>query len=193
MLTDKDSEKPENKFFSFISDHLRDRWYLKHFFLSVFLWIVNQIIFYGCITNLDQFGIVIEGAYKLFFIANIISNILVGMFSSRIGLYNVVKYFSWINTVFIIILYLNPFNLLTMQIIFFLFGIIGNFIGETIYLHIPQLFPANIRSTSVSYSKIPSKLLLMISPFVFRADLSYLYYIFIFLTTLSPIIIQICN
>jgi hypothetical protein len=190
---DKDEEKQEKKFFSFISDHLRDRWFLKHFFLSIFLWIVNQIVFYGCITNLDQFGLIIENAYKLFFTANIISNLLVGAFSSRIGLYNIVKYISWVNTILLIILYLNPFDMFTMQIIFFLFALVGNFIGETIYLHIPELFPANIRSTSVAYSKIPSKVLLIISPFIFRAGLQYVYYIFIFLTALSPIIIQLCE
>jgi hypothetical protein len=193
LNTENDDEKQKKNFFSFISDYWKDRFYLRKFFLSIFLWIVNQIIFYCCITNLDLFGIVINGAYKLFFIANIISNILVGIFSSRIGLNNVVKYISWVTTLLLILLYLNPFNMLTMQIIFFMFGLVGNFVGETIYLHIPELFPANIRSTSVAYSKIPSKVLLIVSPFIFRAALNYIYYIFIFLTALSPVIIHICN
>jgi hypothetical protein len=198
MLTHKEnSDEKKASAFSFITEHLKDKTYLKHFGFALYLWLVNQIMFYSILINLDVFGKHIEGAYRSFFICFIFSNILVGLISGKLGFRNILLYVPLLIPVTLIFLILNFTNIIelsasTEYFIFVTFEFITIFLIESIYIYIPQLFPANIRSISVAYTKIPAKLILILSPFLIGSNVVVMCYVFAILTLILPVLTFIC-
>jgi hypothetical protein len=184
-------------FLKFVLLHLNDRHFLKHFLLSIYLWILNQVTFYLTLTNLDKFNAYFTNAYQVFFIAHISSNILVGSFTHLIGLYATVKYVTLITSSFLVIMILVILDVITLNLyvnyfVFYMFSLMSSFVGESIYLYIPQLFPSKIRSTSASYTKIPAKIFLAICPLILGGDIIVLCLTFAGLSGLAPLVIYLC-
>jgi MFS family permease len=191
------NQKATKSFTKFLLENLKEKTYLKHFLLSLYLWILNQVTFYLSLTNLYKFNTYFEDAYQIFFIAHITSNVLVGSLTQKVGLYNTVTYVSMLTSIFLIAMVLivsdavhsGPmFN----RFVFFMFSLLSSFVGESIYLYIPQLFPPNIRSTSSSYSKIPAKLLLVLCPLIIGGSMLTMLLMFTALAGFAPLVVYLC-
>ena len=58
------------------------------------------------------------------------------------------------------------------QVVFIIYLTFYYFIGNTAYCYVPELFPTKVRSTAVSYSKVPAKLILVVFPFFIKDSLT---------------------
>jgi MFS family permease len=191
------SSTSSETFFSFIYEHINDKVFRKRFIMAIYLWIVNQVLFYGTITNLNKFNMYIEHAYQTFFVTFIIGNILVGVFSNKLGLYNIVKYFSMLSIIPLIVLILYFMEYLTLDysfvfVLFITFEFFSIFLIQSIYNYIPSLFEPRIRSISSAYTKIPAKILLIIMPFILGNHIVVLTMAFAVLISAAPIISYLC-
>jgi hypothetical protein len=192
-------EKPpvQKNFFKFLFEHLHDYNFIKHFMLSIYLWILNQVTFYLTLTNLDKFNMYFDNAYQVFFIAHITSNVLVGSFTHLIGLYNTIKYVTMVTSCFLLIMILVIVDVISLHVylkysVFFMFSLLSSFVGESIYLYVPQLFPSKLRSTSSSYTKIPAKIFLALCPLILGNNILVLCFTFAVLAGFSPFVVFIC-
>ena len=185
------SEEEKKHYFDYLFQHLNDKVFIKHLILSIFLWIVNQLTFYCTLTNLDRFEEIIDNSFSLFFISNILANVIVIILSNVIEVKNSILFFSIITCINIVILLIISNDSLMLPTCFFLYNLFATIVIESIYLFIPELFQANIRSTAVSYSKIPAKLMLVIAPFIFGQSIQILYLFFLFLMASVPLLFYI--
>jgi MFS family permease len=190
-LNEHTFEEEKEHFFSYLSNNLKLPKFRRHFLLGIFLWIVNQVIFYCTLTNLSVLENSISNVSVLFFVSHILANLFVGIFSTFFGLKSSIYIFSWVTTAFLIgliITYYNPPETIVLMILFFCFNFFGTFVGDAIYMFIPQLFEPNIRSTACSYAKVPAKILLVIAPFFLGQSPIILYYVFLILSVSAPIV-----
>jgi MFS family permease len=174
-----------------------DRKFYKHFFLAVYLWIVNQILFYSTLTNLVVFEEKIENSTLLYFISFILANVCVAIFSNVFGVKKLIIYSCYFMSVILVFLFLitdsgNNFVTYLLPFLFFVFNFISTAVGETIYLFIPELFDPKIRSSANCYSKIPAKFFLVLAPFILGNSIYRIYTAFLVLTATAPIAMYFC-
>lgn len=154
--------------------------------LAVYLWIVGQLVFYATLTNLSKFQQHIPSASKLFFLAHIFGNICVAIFSNFVSFLSSLRYSSIVNVVLLVILILYPHSPYAPSV-FFVFNFVATYTTQIMYLYIPQLFESQVRSTTVSYSKIPAKIILIFMPFLLGNSVPFLYSLFATLLGSTPI------
>lgn len=174
-----------------------DKKFYKHFFLGVYLWIVNQILFYSTLTNLVVFEEKIENSTLLYFSSFIIANICVAIFSNVFGIKKLIIYSCHIMSIILLILFLitdckKNFVTYLLPSLFFIFNFISTAVGETIYLFIPELFDSKIRSSANCYSKIPAKFILVLAPFILGSSIYRIYICFLVLTATAPVAMYFC-
>lgn len=166
----------------------------KCFLLSIYFWSVDQLLFYETLINLDKFEESIKHASNIFFLSHMIANIIIPILINYLGLRSCLSklsYLSLMSLILLVIIKQSFDSYLTTSSLFFIFNIVATGIGESIYILIPTLFESNIRSTACSYSKIPSKLILIVAPFfIFESTLS-IYFIFIILIALIPVLLML--
>ena len=171
----------------------RDSKFMKNCFLSLYLWIVIQLIYYCTLTNLDKFQESINNSFLLFFTSYTLSNLFIAFFGEKIGIKESIIIFSFLTEISLIFLIIYGKDKNLSQIFFFLFNFVENVFLENVYLFLPDLFEANVRSTSLSWTKIPAKFLLIIAPFFIGNNMDSLFKFFLFLVGPVPIVVFISN
>jgi len=136
-----------------------------NFLVVNFLWIANQVFFYGTVLNLDKFDDVISYGSILTFTAYITTNLVNMYISLSIGRKTLISMGAISSAACIfVIMYFD--NKLMRSIFFFFFLFFAYFAGNNTYVYAPELFPVSTRSTAVAYSKLSAKLVNSIFPFL---------------------------
>lgn len=173
----------------FLKGSFKNSTFKNHIIVGIYLWIVNQLLFYNAVTNLEKMETQIRYATTLFFIAHIIANLCTGIFSNYLGIDKTIIYFSYLTVILLVILIFFPkLHDYIGMLVFFLFNLFSRCLGQTVYLFIPTLFESQVRATAGSYTKIPAKIILVISPF-FILNVTYLYTFFALLVGFVPLIL----
>ncbi len=176
--------KNEEGFFQFFKSVFRTKKVRAHFILSIFLWSVNHILYYSVITNLDRIENYINYSFEVYFFTQMFSNLFLAFVVKLVIPKNIIYTAAICNLINIFFGFMYSENTLVLVFIFFVFTFLSGMINQSIYLFIPELFEAKIRSTCVSYTKFPAKIILMITPFIWGTNMAYLvigFFIFIFL------------
>ena len=163
----------------------------KNFCISIYFWIFNQIPFYSLLLNLDTVDRIIPYAIEIFFCSDMIGNALTGYFSNIYGRKPIMLLGSGISAITSLSLFFyvkyefKQFGSLLFTIMVFFRFLAGN----TVYFYVQELFEPNIVTTAVSYSKIPSKILMIFVPLLIDANKSL--FLFLFVITLPiPILLM---
>ena len=166
--------KKQESFLEFFKTTFKVKNVKSHFMLSVYLWTVNQILYYSVITNLDRIENHISYSFEVYFLTQIFSNLFLGYIFQFFKPKSIIYFssiFNLVNLCFGILYYRNFYVLIC---VFFVFTFLSSLTNQSIYIFVPELFEAKIRSTCVSYSKFPAKLFLMITPFIWGTNMAYL-------------------
>jgi len=160
-----------------------------NFLVAMWLWTMNQLMYYNTLLNLEKFKDDFENAPRIFFISYIISNLVAGVFANNFNrktLIIVGSVCTWVSILFIYyIKYFSINNAVLKYFSFAFFNIVFCFTGSISYIYIPELFPSNIKNTCVSYAKIPARLLLIITPFLFDS-VNVMYFVYFVMNFVIP-------
>lgn len=181
--------KKHESFIDFLKNIFETKHIVKHFILSIYLWIVNQILYYSVITNLDRIDNYISHSFEVYFTTQIISNISLGYFFHHIKPKNIIYFSSISNLLNLLIGVAYSDDSFVLMIVFFIFTFLSGMLNQSIYVFVPELFHAKIRSTCVSYSKFPGKIFLIITPFIWGTNMYYLVSGLITFTLLVPFLV----
>lgn len=166
--------KKHESFWEFVKTTFQMKNVKPHFLLAVYLWTVNQILYYSVITNLDRIENYVSYSFQVYFLTQIFSNFFLGYIFEFFKHKNII-YFSavasLVNLAFGVFYYQNFYVIIFC---FFVFTFLSGMINQSIYIFVPELFEAKIRSTCVSYSKFPAKIFLMITPFIWGTNMAHL-------------------
>ena len=153
-----------------------------NFFFCIYFWVFNQIPFYALLLNLDTINKLIPMAIEIFFSMDIVGNVLVGILSNTYGrkptmfIGAVISGITALTLFFCIRYEFNHFNSMLFLIMTFFKFISGN----CVYFYVQELFEPNIVTTAVSYSKLPSKLVIILVPLFINVKTSLFLWIFSF-------------
>lgn len=145
-----------------------------HFILAIYLWTVNQILYYSVITNLDRIENYISYSFEVYFSTQIVSNLLLGYIFQYFKPKSIIYFSAFANLINLGFGVLFNENFYVVIITFFIFSFLSSKINQSIYLFIPEIFEAKIRSTCVSYSKFPAKFFLILTPFIWGTNMACL-------------------
>ena len=167
-----------------------------NFTISVYLWFFNQIIFYSLLLNLDIINKKIPFSTEIFFCVNIIANASSGFISNSYGRKPTMQLSAIISCIFSFIIYfifeIDNFIYLK-SVVFFLFTLFNFICASAVYFYVQELFESNVLTTAVAYSKIPSKMVLILFPFVLNANQNIFFLIISGITLVVPIMLIFCE
>lgn len=136
-----------------------------NFLVVNFLWIANQIFFYGTVLNLSKFDEVISYGSILTFSAYICTNLVNMYMSLNFGRKTMISGGAILSAAcVVVILYLE--SKWIRSVFFFMFLFFAYFAGNNTYVYAPELFPVSSRSTAVAYSKLSAKIVNAVFPFL---------------------------
>ena len=162
----------------------------KNFLVSSYLWFMGQTLFYMIILNLDTIQDKIPYSIYVFYIADILSNLVTVVVSHLYGRKFSLRYGSILTSISCIILYFIFDNKAGLYgtVIFFFFSFFACLSGNTVYLYVQELFETNVVATASSYSKLPSKFFLIIIPLIVECN-DKLFLIFGIITAVVPLLL----
>jgi MFS family permease len=185
-------ESPDDNKISFWEVLRNDYKFRKEFFIVVYIYCVVQLVFYGVLLNIEKFAENVLLFSILLYSSEISAEFISGIFSQKYGRIPVLKYSFYISGFSFLM-----FELLTQHptIRYFFcfwgnFGISSAFNVMTIY--IAEVFDVKIRSTAVSYAKIPSQFVVIFSPYII-SRLPYPFVNFFILLCSSGYVITMCK
>lgn len=174
-----------------IASLFTDKKVFRHFIIACLLWVIGQLTFYGLIINLNSFNETLEYASLLSYIVYIVACLFSPPINIWLGRRGTLIYGAILSVIFnAVIFYLKDITYLYINFAAYL--LFFYIVGSTFYIYIPELFPTYVRSTAVSYSKIPSKLVLIVFPFLLKDATTVLVLNFT-LMLMIPFVLYFCH
>jgi len=158
-----------------------DKNMLKHFLIVTLAFVTVHLIFFGVLLNIEKFDNNVILISIILYSSEIIGELSSGYLAQKYGRIKVLTISFYLCGIsFFIFEFLT--QIFYLKLIFCFLGNLGiSSCFNVIIIYISEIFDVKIKSVACSYSRIPAKLSVMISPYL----MSYLTYPFILLGILS--------
>jgi MFS family permease len=185
-------ERYEGTDTSFYEVLKKDRNLLKEFMIISFAFTTVQFIIFGVLLNIEKFDDNVIVFSIILYSSEITAEMISGYLAQKYGRIKILQISFYLCAISFLLFHLMS-HLLYLGLLFCFmgnFGIASSF--NVIIIFISELFDVKIRSAACSYSRIPGKLAVIISPYV-MSYLSSPFVLFSVMSILSGCLINQCK
>jgi MFS family permease len=179
-------------FSQMLLSNIKNKEFLIHYFTSLYLWITNQLIYYQTFINLNRFEYYIDHASLVFYPTFIAGSLIAMFISNLLNRKTVIIFTSFGAFCCVASIYFLGVTGIYSTILFGLFNIFIYTQSNIAYIFIPELFKNEVRSTAVSYSKLPAMLMMFFVSYFFTSIMRILF-AFNVLVFLIPVMVMFCK